>query len=207
VLTLANSVPLNDSTNVALSASAFILLAFNANLDPTTVSSITLTAGGATPVVINPLVQEDDTTSIIIQLDDDFIPDTTYTLSVGTGLKDVLGGSMTTPATLTWSTGAAGNAAPSITAPADQTIAVDGTTGALAVTIGDAETALASLVLTAASSNTALVDAAEITLGGADADRTITVAPKAGQSGTTTITLTVDDGTTTTSATFDITVS
>lgn len=206
VLTLSNSVPQADATNVALNASAFILLAFNGNLDASTVAAISLTAGGA-PVTINPLVQEDDTTSIIIALDDDFLPDTAYALTVGTGLQDLLGGSMATPTVLNWTTGAAGNAAPTVTPPADQAIAMNGTTGALAVTISDAETAPAALVLTATSSNTALVDAAEIVLGGADGARTITIAPKNGQTGTTTITLTVDDGTTTTTATFDVVVS
>lgn len=207
VLTLSNSVPLPDATNVALNASAFILLAFNANLDATTVSAITMTAGGA-PVTINPLVQEDDPTSVLLTLDDDFLPDTAYALTVGTGLKDLLGGSMTTPTVLNWTTGAAAaNTPPSVTPPANLTIAMNGTTGALAVTISDTETALAALVLTATSSNTALVDAGEIVLGGADGARTITITPKPGQTGTTTITLTVNDGTATTNATFDLTVS
>jgi hypothetical protein len=207
VLTLANSVPQDGAANVALNASAFILMAFNANIDPTTVAAITLTAGGA-PVTINPLVQEDDTTSIIIQLDDDFLPDTAYALTVGTGLNDVLGGAMAAPSVLNWTTGAAAaNTPPSVTAPADLTIAMNGMTGPLAVTISDAETAAAALDLTATSSNTALVDVGEIVLGGADGARTITIMPKNGQTGVTTITLTVDDGTTTTNATFDLTVS
>ncbi len=208
VLTLALSVPAADAVNVALNASAFILLAFNANLDPATLGSITLTADGAA-VTINPLIQEDDTTSIIIMLNNDFLPDTAYTLTVGTGLSDVLGGGMTAPTVVNWTTGAAGavNSPPSITPPADLTINVDTATAALAVAVSDVETAAVLLGLTAASSNTALVDTAEIVLGGADGARTITITPKAGQTGTTTITLTVDDGTTTTNATFDLTVN
>jgi hypothetical protein len=206
VLSIANSVPLDGSANVALNASAFILLAFNANIDATTVAAITMTEGGA-PITINPVVQEDDPTTVIIMLDNDFLANTDYVLTVSTELKDLLGGALAADASVSWTTGAAVNAAPSITAPADQAIAMNGTTGPLAVTISDAETAAADLVLTATSSNTALVDTAEITLGGADGARTITVAPKNGQTGTTTITLTVDDGTTTTDATFDVTVS
>ena len=43
------------------------------------------------------------------------------------------------------------NDAPTITAIADQTIAEDGTTGALAFTVGDVETAAGGLTVTAVS--------------------------------------------------------
>lgn len=207
VLTLSNSVPSADEVNVSLDASGFILLAFNANLDASTIAAITLTEAGA-PIVINPVAQAADLTSVIIMMDNDFLPDTAYALTISTDLKDLLGGGMTAPTVLNWTTGpASANTPPTVTAPADQAIDMNDTSGALAVTVSDAETATAALVLTAASSNTALVDAAEIVLGGADGARTITITPKNGQTGTTTITLTVDDGTTTTDATFDVTVS
>ena len=103
VLTLANSVPAADATGVALSESSYILLVFNANLDATTVGAITLSAGG-TPVAINPVVEADDATSVLIVLDTDFLPDTTYTLTVGTGLKDLLGGGLATDSVLNWTT-------------------------------------------------------------------------------------------------------
>lgn len=207
VLAVSNSVPAADAVNVSLSASGFILLAFNANLDASTVAAITLTAAGV-PVVINPVVQVDDLSSVIIMLDDDFLPDTAYALTISTELKDLLGGAMTVPTVINWTTGAVSvNTPPSVTAPADQAVGVGISTGPLAVTVGDAETAAAALVLTAVSSNTALVDVGEIVLGGADGARTIEITPKALQTGTTTITLTIDDGTTTTDATFDVTVS
>jgi hypothetical protein len=99
------------------------------------------------------------------------------------------------------------NDPPAVTAPADLTIGVSSTTGALAVTVSDVETAAGDLGLTAASSNLTLVDAGDIVLGGADGARTITITPNLGQTGTTTITLTIEDGTTTTEATFVLTVS
>ncbi len=98
------------------------------------------------------------------------------------------------------------NDPPTVTAPDDLMISQDTSTTALAVAVSDVETAAASLMLSAASSNTALVDAGDIVLGGSDGARTITVTPNAGQTGNTTITLTIDDGTTTTNDTFVLTV-
>ncbi|MFO1351422.1 MAG: choice-of-anchor D domain-containing protein [Gammaproteobacteria bacterium] len=86
------------------------------------------------------------------------------------------------------------NTAPTISDVADQTIAEDANTGAIAVTIGDAETAAGSLALTGDSSNTTLVPNANLVFGGSDANRTVTVTPAANLSGTSTITLTVTDG-------------
>jgi len=99
------------------------------------------------------------------------------------------------------------NHAPTIGAIADQAIAENGTTGALAFAIGDAETAAGALTVTAASSNPTLVPESGLVLGGSDAERTITVTPAANQSGTATITLTVSDGALTASTSFMLTVN
>ncbi|MBK8724464.1 MAG: tandem-95 repeat protein [Holophagaceae bacterium] len=88
----------------------------------------------------------------------------------------------------------AGNAAPTISNVADQTINEDANTGALAITVGDAETPVASLTMSGSSSNTTLVPNANIVFGGSGASRTVTVTPAANQFGTSTITLTVTDG-------------
>ncbi|MEK0449114.1 MAG: hypothetical protein RL088_1382 [Verrucomicrobiota bacterium] len=100
----------------------------------------------------------------------------------------------------------AADAAPTIAAPANQSISENSATSALAYTVGDDFTAAASLTVTKASSNTTLVPAANIVLGGSGANRTVTVTPALNQSGTTTITLTVSDGVLTTSDTFVLTV-
>jgi hypothetical protein len=68
--------------------------------------------------------------------------------------------------------------------------------------IGDPETAAASLVVSRASSNTALVPAANIVLGGSGASRTATITPVASVTGQTTITLTVSDGALSTTSSF-----
>ena len=98
------------------------------------------------------------------------------------------------------------NDAPTITSISAATTMKNNATSALAFTIGDTETAAASLTVSATSSNTTLVPNANITLGGSGASRTVMVTPASGKTGTATITVTVSDGTTTTSTTFTITV-
>jgi hypothetical protein len=95
------SAPRDGETDVALSASAFIVLQFNANLDPSAMG-IQLSAG-ANPVAIAPQVNQDDATIVIIELAQDFLPSTTYTLTIGSGLKDILGGEALAK-TITWTT-------------------------------------------------------------------------------------------------------
>ncbi|HEY1011759.1 MAG TPA: 5'-nucleotidase C-terminal domain-containing protein [Herpetosiphonaceae bacterium] len=85
------------------------------------------------------------------------------------------------------------NALPTITNIADQTISEDGATGVLTFTIGDIETAPASLTVTAVASNGALVPQSAIRLGGAGANRTIAITPTADLNGTSVITVTVAD--------------
>ena len=114
-------------------------------------------------------------------------------------------GSLGTAARFTVSV-AAVNDAPTISNIANQAISEDANTGALAFTVGDAETAVANLTVTATSSNTALVPNANVVLGGAGASRTVTVTPLANQSGTTTVTVTVSDGAATASDTFTVDV-
>jgi formylglycine-generating enzyme required for sulfatase activity len=99
------------------------------------------------------------------------------------------------------------NTAPTISDIATQTINEGGNTGALAFTIGDAQTAAGSLTLSGSSSNTTLVPNANIVFGGSGANRTVTVAPASGQSGTATITVTVSDGSLSASDTFVLTVN
>jgi hypothetical protein len=83
------------------------------------------------------------------------------------------------------------NDAPSVSAIADQTIAMNGTTGPIAFTIADENAA--TVTMSGASSNTTLVPAANIVFGGAGVNRTVTVTPAANQSGTATIAITATD--------------
>jgi fibronectin type 3 domain-containing protein len=98
------------------------------------------------------------------------------------------------------------NTAPTISAMGAQTVTSGQATAAIPFTIGDAETAAASLTLTKASSSTTLVPTANIVFGGSGANRTVTVTPVAGKTGAATITVTVSDGTNTASSAFTLTV-
>ena len=98
------------------------------------------------------------------------------------------------------------NDAPTISNVTNQQTNEDTATSALAVTLGDVETAVANLDLSGSSSNTTLVPDANIVLGGTGASRTVTVTPASNESGSATITLTVSDGTASTTDTFVLTV-
>jgi hypothetical protein len=85
------------------------------------------------------------------------------------------------------------NTAPTISTISDQTTLEDTATGAIAFTVGDVETAVGSLTVTATSSDLGVVAVGGIALGGSGASRTITLSPVANASGTSTITVTVTD--------------
>ncbi len=97
---------------------------------------------------------------------------------------------------------------PTITGISDQTVNHDANTGALAFTVGDVETAAGLISVTGSSSNESLVPISNIIFGGSGANRTITatpVTPNAG--GSAIITLTVNDGSSSASDTFVLTVN
>lgn len=98
------------------------------------------------------------------------------------------------------------NDPPVISPIANQITASGVATTALPFTISDVETAAGSLSVTKASTNTALVPLNNIVLV-AGANRTVTVTPVAGQSGISTITLTVSDGALTANTFFTLTVN
>lgn len=97
---------------------------------------------------------------------------------------------------------------PTISAIDDQVINEDGTTDALAFTVGDIDTPVDSLDIVASSSNPTLLPNTDLTLAGAGMNRTITATPAADQNGSATITLTVTDAETPpVSTTFEVTVT
>jgi len=99
------------------------------------------------------------------------------------------------------------NDPPTISAVADVTINEETSTPPIPFTVGDVETPAGSLVVTCNSSNLALVPLANIVPGGNGANRTVTITPAANRYGTSTITLTVSDGSATASTGFVLTVS
>ena len=102
--------------------------------------------------------------------------------------------------------GGGGNTAPTVSTVANQTINQGAATGVLAVTVGDAQTAAGSLTLTGSAANTTLLPASGISIGGSGANRTITLTPAAGINGSTLVTLTVSDGSLTSSSSFTLNV-
>ena len=99
------------------------------------------------------------------------------------------------------------NDAPTISDVANQSTNEDATTSAIAITVGDVETAAASLTMSGSSSNTTLVPNANIVFGGLGTSRTVTITPAANQNGMATITVTVSDGSLTANDTFVVTVT
>jgi hypothetical protein len=112
----------------------------------------------------------------------------------------------TTNTTPTVTTNAPIELPPAISAIADQTLPLNSATIALPFTIGDLNSTATSLQVSVASSNAQLVPLSSIIIGGSGANRTITVTPAFMQNGATTITLTVSDGTLTSTETFLVTV-
>src|SRR5258707_6566639 len=99
------------------------------------------------------------------------------------------------------------NDAPTITGIGNQTTSSGTAVGPINFTVGDVETPAASLTVSGGSSNQTLMPDANIVLGGTGANRTVTLTPAAGQTGTATITLTVSDGSLTSSGSFLLTVN
>ncbi|NCD33990.1 MAG: hypothetical protein EOL87_11330, partial [Spartobacteria bacterium] len=99
------------------------------------------------------------------------------------------------------------NDAPEISAIADQTINQNGATAALPFTVGDVETDATNLVVTALSSDDALVPGTNIVLAGSGTNRTITVTAAAQQYGATTIAIWASDGDLSTAMRFNLTVN
>ena len=96
--------------------------------------------------------------------------------------------------------------APTISTIAGQTLAEDTPATPIAFSVADAQTAESSLIVTATSSNAALLPSASLVLGGSGGARTLGFTPLANASGTTTITVTVSDGLLSTSTSFVLTV-
>lgn len=96
---------------------------------------------------------------------------------------------------------------PTISDIPNQTINEDGATAALPFTIGDVDTALASLTLATATTDSTLIPLTGITLSGTGANRTVTVRPAAGRSGSARVTITVTGGTLSANDSFTVTVN
>jgi hypothetical protein len=96
---------------------------------------------------------------------------------------------------------------PTISAISDQTTTENTSTAAIPFTIGDPDTAISNLTVYASSANPALVPTNNIVFGGSDSNRTVTLTPVSGATGTVAITVFVsDEEGLTTNTTFQLTV-
>jgi len=98
-------------------------------------------------------------------------------------------------------------AGPTISNIPDQSTAPNTPTPAIGFSVNDADTPASSLTVSGISANTALVPNANISFGGSGTNRTITLKPASGQTGTATITVSVSDGARTASDSFLLTVA
>jgi len=85
------------------------------------------------------------------------------------------------------------NTAPTITGITDRTVVGGTAIAPISFMVGDAETPAANLTVVASSSNPALVPANGLLISGTGANRTVTITPVTGATGTAVITLTVTD--------------
>jgi len=97
--------------------------------------------------------------------------------------------------------------APTMSAVADQVTSQGVPIAAIAFTVADIDSPVAGLTLSGSSSDTTLVPNGNIVFGGSGANRTVTITPAAGRSGTATITLAVSDGTLSTTGSFALFVA
>lgn len=107
----------------------------------------------------------------------------------------------------TYVSSSAANQPPTISSIANQTVLAGASVGPLSFQVSDPQTAAGSLTVSATSSNPTLVPVANIVLGGSGSSRTVTVTPNAAQTGTSTFTLKVSDGTLSASTSFTLTVN
>jgi len=99
------------------------------------------------------------------------------------------------------------NDPPSIANIPNQTTAANQPKGPISFTVSDIDNPVGSLTLSGTSSNQALVPNGNISFGGNGGNRTVTVTPAAGQSGSAIITVTVSDGSLNASDPFTLTVT
>ncbi|MFC7335955.1 LamG-like jellyroll fold domain-containing protein [Haloferula chungangensis] len=95
---------------------------------------------------------------------------------------------------------------PTVSPMIDRVVNKNASTPAIPFTVGDTDTSVGSLTVSATSSNTLVVPTSGIVFGGSGANRTVTITPAAGQSGVSEITIMVSDGKWSDSSTFTLTV-
>jgi gliding motility-associated-like protein len=170
--------------DVETNVDALVVTALSNNTTLVPVANVNFSGTGSSrTVTVTPAANESGTATISIRVNDGTATATRNFIVTVTAVNDP----------------------PTISPIAAQTITEDTPTGPLAFTIGDLETG--ALTVSRSSSNTTLVPINNVVLAGTGTSRTVNVIPATNQTGTTTISITVDDETTTTTMEFDVTVT
>lgn len=183
------SLPANSSTgplaftvadNVVLS-SGITINPHSDNLNLVPLSAISLGgSGGNRTITVTPATDQTGSATISLDVSDGAnVASTSFTVTVGV---------------------------PAIAAVVDQFTPVNTALGPIPISISHGALDPATLVLTAQSSNEALVPASGLALGGASSNRSLTVTPATDQTGVATITLNLSDGVQSAQRTFTVTV-
>ena len=99
------------------------------------------------------------------------------------------------------------NLAPTVTSIINQNLTAGQASGRLYFKVSDTVTAASQLTVTRSSSNPTLIPTANLVLAGNDQNRNLIITPAAGQSGTAIITLSVSDGSLSSTTSFSVTVA
>lgn len=194
--------PVNDTPTLA----ALSAIEFNEDAGSQTVNLSGITSGAANENQTLTVTASSSTPSLIPTPSVTYTsPSTTGTLTLrsatnatGSAVITVTvndGQSANNTVTRTFTVNVRGlNDAPTVSAISDQNIDQNTSTLLLPFTIGDVETPVANLSVTATSSNPTLVPTNSIALGGNGAGRTIQITPANSQSGNAVITILVSDG-------------
>ena len=108
-LALRRSDPADGDTGVPVTAAgspnADIYLEFVAGIDSASLGAITLADADGNDVPVTGVVLEDDPRLVVITVEGGYAADTAYTLTIGTGLTDQLGGALPQAVTIEFTTG------------------------------------------------------------------------------------------------------
>ena len=158
--------------------------------DPTLIANPTInyTSPNATGILtFAPITNSNGTATITVTVNDNQVQNNTFSRSFTVTVSAI-------------------NDPPTISDIGDQNTLAGRAVGPINFTVGDVEIAPAALTLIGTSSNPTLVPITNVVFGGSGSNRTVSVFPAAGQTGTATITVTVSDGALTASDSFVLNV-
>jgi hypothetical protein len=191
------SIPVNSNTgslaftvgDAETSASALTVSGASSNTTLVPVSGISLGGSGTNRnVTVTPVANQTGTATITVTVSDGSLTSSSQFKVTVTSASNT-------------------NTAPTISPIDDQTIVQNSNTGPLSFSISDAQTAANNLTLTRTTSNATVIPLSGVTFSGTGTNRSVTVVPSNGRTGSSTITITVSDGSLTTSTSFTVNVT